>query len=45
MMNSTIVSALQLDEPIDRGKEIRSSHIYHKTVASMEVDIETDRQS
>ena len=45
MMNSSIVSALQPDEPIDRGKEIRSSHIYHKIVASMEVDIETDGQS
>ena len=45
MMNSSIVSALQQDEPIDRGKEIRSSHIYHKIVASMEVDIETDGQS
>ena len=45
MMNSSIVSALQLDEPIEKGKEIRSSHIYHKIVASMEVDIETDGQS
>ena len=45
MMNSSIVSVLQPDEPIDRGKEIRSSHIYHKIVASMEVDIETDGQS
>ena len=45
MMNSSIVSTLQPDEPIDRGKEIRSSHIYHKIVASMEVDIETDGQS
>ena len=45
MMNSLIVCALQPDEPIDRDKEIRSSHIYHKIVASMEVDIETDGQS
>ena len=41
-MDPSIVSALQLDEPIDRGKEVRSTHIYHKIVASMEVDIETD---
>ena len=45
MINSSIVSVLQPDELIDRGKEVRSSHIYHKIVASMEVDIETDRQS
>ena len=45
MMNSSIVSALQPDEPIDRGKKIRSSHMYHKIVASMQVDIETDGQS
>ena len=45
MMNSSIVSVLQLDEPIDRGQEIGSSHIYHKIMASMEVDIETDGQS
>ena len=45
MMNSSIVSVLQPDEPIDRGKEIRSSHIYHKIVASMEIDIETDAHS
>ena len=45
MINSPIVSALQPDDPIDRGKEVRSSHIYHKIVASMEVDIETDEQS
>ena len=44
-MNSSIVSALQPDEPIDRGKEVRSTHIYHKIVASMEVDIETDGES
>ena len=44
-MNSSIVSALQLDEPIDRGKEGRSTHIYHKIMASMEVDIETDGES
>ena len=45
MMNLSIVSVLQPDEPIDRGKEIRSSHIYNKIVASMEVDIETDGHS
>ena len=44
-MNSSIVSVLQPDEPIDRGKEVRSTHIYHKIVASMEVDIETDGES
>ena len=44
-MNSSIVSALQLDEPIDRGKEVRSTHIYHKIVASMEVDVELDGES
>ena len=41
-MNSSIVSALQLDEPIDRGKEVRSTYIVHKIVASMEVHVETD---
>ena len=45
MINPSVVSVLQLDEPIDRGKEVRNSHIYHKIVASMEVDIETDGQS
>ena len=45
MMNPPIASALQPDEPIDRGKELRSTHIYHKIVASMEVDIEADGQS
>ena len=44
-MNSSIVSALQPDEPIDRSKEVRSTHIYHKIVASMEVDAETDGES
>ena len=44
-MNSSIVSALQPDEPIDRGKEVRSTHIYHKIVASMEVDVEADGES
>ena len=44
-MNSSIVSALQPDEPIDRGKEVRSTHINHKIVASMEVDVETDGES
>ena len=40
-----IVSALQPDEPIDRGKEVRSTHLYHKIVASMEVDVEMDGES
>ena len=44
-MNSSIVSALQPDEPIDRGKKLKSTHIYHKIVASMEVDVETDGES
>ena len=44
-MNPSIVSALQPDEPIDRGKEVRRTHIYHKIVVSMEVDIETDGDS
>ena len=44
-MRTRTVSALQLDEPIDRGKEVRSTHIYHKIVASMEVDVEIDGES
>ena len=44
-MKTRIVSALQLDEPIDRGKQVRSTHIYHKIVASMEVDVENDGES
>ena len=44
-MDPSIVSALLPDEPIDRGKQVRSTHIYHKIVASMEVDIETDGES
>ena len=44
-MDPSIVSALQPDELIERGKEVRSTHIYHKIVASMEVDIETDGES
>ena len=40
-----IVSALQPDEPIDRGKELRSTHLYHKIVASMEVEVEIDGES
>ena len=39
-----VVSVLQLDEPFDRGKKLRSSHLYHKIVASMEVDMEMDGQ-
>ena len=34
-----VVSALQLDEPFDRGKKLRSNHLYHKIVAYMEVDM------
>ena len=45
MMDPPIASALQPDEPIDRGKELRSNHMYHKIVASMEVDSETGGQS
>ena len=45
MINPSFVSALQPDELIDRGKEVRNSHIYHKIVASMEVDTETDGES
>ena len=44
-MNSSTVSALQPDKPIDRGKEVRSTHIYHKIVASMEVDAKIDGES
>ena len=44
-MKTRIVSALQPDEPIDRGKEVRSTHIYHKIVASMEADVEMDGES
>ena len=44
-MNSSIASAFQPDEPIDRDKEVRSTHIYHKIVASMEVDTETNGES
>ena len=45
-MKTGIVSALQPDKPIDdRGKEVRSTHLYHKIVASMEVDVEMDGES
>ena len=44
-MNPSTASALEPDEPIDRGKEVRSTHIYHKIVASMEVEVETDGES
>ena len=37
-----VVSVLQPDEPFDRGKKLRSTHLYHKIVASMEVDMEMD---
>ena len=39
------MSVLQPDEPFDRGKEMRSTHLYHKIVASMEVDVEMDGES
>ena len=39
-----VVSALQPDEPFDRGKKLRSTYLYDKIVASMEVDVEMDRQ-
>ena len=44
-MNPSTVSALQPDKPIDRGKEVRNTHIYHKIVASMEAETETDGES
>ena len=43
--NIRVVSALQPDKPFDRGKELRSTHLYHKIVASMEVDVEMDGES
>ena len=39
-----VVSALQPDEPFDRGKKLRSNHLYHKIVASMEVNMGIDGQ-
>ena len=39
------MSALQPDKPFDRGKELRSTHLYHKVVASIEVDVEMDGES
>ena len=36
---------MQPDEPVDRGKELRSTHLYHKIVASMEVEVELDGES
>ena len=44
MKNETVVSALHPDEPFDRGKKLRSNHLYHKIVASMKVDLEMDGQ-
>ena len=44
MKEKRVMSALQLDEPFDRGKKLRSNHLYHKIVASMEVDMEKDGQ-
>ena len=40
-----VVSALQSDEPFDRGKELKSTHLNHKIVASIEVDVEMDGES
>ena len=40
-----VVSALQPDKPFDRGKVLRSTHLNHKIVASMEVDVERDGES
>ena len=44
MKEKRVVSALQPDEPFDRGKILRSNHLYHKIVASMEVNMEMDGQ-
>ena len=44
MKKIRVVSALQPDEPFDRGKKLRSTHLYHKIVASMEVNVEMDGQ-
>ena len=44
-MKSSTVSALQPDKPIDRGKEVRSTHIYNKIMASLEVDVKTEGES
>ena len=44
-MKTGIVRSLQPDKPIDRGKEERSTHLYHKIMASMEVDVEIDGES
>ena len=44
MEKMRVVSALQPDIPFDRGKKLRSTHLYHKIVASMEVDMEMDGQ-
>ena len=44
-MKTGIVSALQPDEPIDRGKGVRNTHLYHKIVVSMKVDVEMDGES
>ena len=40
-----VVSALQSDEPFDRGKKLRCNHLYHKIMASTEVvDMGIDSQ-
>ena len=44
MKEKRVVRALHLDEPFDRGKKLGCNHLYHKIVASMEVDMEIDSQ-
>ena len=44
MKKIRVVSVLQPDEPFDRGKKLRSTHLYHKIVASMEINVEMDGQ-
>ena len=44
MKRKRVVCALQPDKPFDRGKKLRSNHLYHKIVASMEVNMEMDGQ-
>ena len=44
MKEERVVSALQPDEPFGRGKKLRSNHLYHKIVASIEVNMGIDGQ-
>ena len=39
MKEKRVVSALEPDEPFHRGKKLRSNHLYHKIVASMEANM------